>query len=173
MKKILCLVLAAAMLAVILLPFAIAEVAIEPETAHIVKVDLTGLIVSLLIVVFEFLLAWIIKAVIPPLRLWLEARTTNEQRSLLYNVVKELVEAAENTILGVGKGKQKMDYVKKGLEARGFTVDIDMIESAVKNMNDEWALRLIQAMNGEDVDEEFIIEKDEPEPEVEETDPDN
>ena len=172
MKKFICLILAVAFVAVLLLPYAAAEPVVTTAAEPTIKVDLTGLIVSVVVLVFEALLVWIIKAVIPPLRNWLEARTTNEQRTLLYNVVKELVEAAENTIVGVGMGRQKLTYVVDGLEARGFTVDIDMIESVVKRMNDEWALRIVQAMTSGEGEADILTEEDTPESDVEEKDPD-
>lgn len=100
------------------------------------QINLTGVIVSLLVLLFNVLLAWIAKVVVPPLKEWLAAKTTTEQRGLMYTFVKELVAAAEQTIVGAGLGSEKMQYVIDGLKAKGITVDIDMIEAAVKEMND-------------------------------------
>ena len=60
----------------------------------------------------------------------------------MYTVVKELVSAAEQTIVGAGLGSEKMQYVIDGLKSKGITVDIDMIEAAVKEMNDAAEERL-------------------------------
>lgn len=119
------------------------------------QINLTGVIVSLLALLFNALLAWIAKVVVPPLKEWLAAKTTTEQRGLMYTFVKELVAAAEQTIVGAGLGSEKMQYVIDGLKAKGITVDIDMIEAAVKEMNDaaEERLASIFGFEQEDNDE--------------------
>lgn len=119
------------------------------------QINLTGVIVSLLALLFNALLAWIAKVVVPPLKEWLAAKTTTEQRGLMYTFVKELVAAAEQTIVGAGLGSEKMQYVIDGLKAKGVTVDIDMIEAAVKEMNDaaEERLASIFGFEQEDNDE--------------------
>nr|DAT00190.1 MAG TPA: holin [Caudoviricetes sp.] len=119
------------------------------------QINLTGVIVSLLVLLFNVLLAWIAKVVVPPLKEWLAAKTTTEQRGLMYTFVKELVAAAEQTIVGAGLGSEKMQYVIDGLKAKGITVDIDMIEAAVKEMNDaaEERLASIFGFEQEDNDE--------------------
>ena len=119
------------------------------------QINLTGVIVSLLVLLFNVLLAWIAKVVVPPLKEWLAAKTTTEQRGLMYTFVKELVAAAEQTIVGAGLGSEKMQYGIDGLKAKGITVDIDMIEAAVKEMNDaaEERLASIFGFEQEDNDE--------------------
>ena len=119
------------------------------------QINLTGVIVSLLALLFNALLAWIAKVVVPPLKEWLAAKTTTEQRGLMNTFVKELVAAAEQTIVGAGLGSEKMQYVIDGLKAKGITVDIDMIEAAVKEMNDaaEERLASIFGFEQEDNDE--------------------
>ena len=119
------------------------------------QINLTGVIVSLLALLFNALLAWIAKVVVPPLKEWLAAKTTTEQHGLMYTFVKELVAAAEQTIVGAGLGSEKMQYVIDGLKAKGITVDIDMIEAAVKEMNDaaEERLASIFGFEQEDNDE--------------------
>ena len=119
------------------------------------QINLTGVIVSLLALLFNALLAWIAKVVVPPLKEWLAAKTTTEQRGLMYTFVKELVAAAEQTIVGAGLGSEKMQYVIDGLKAKGITVDMDMIEAAVKEMNDaaEERLASIFGFEQEDNDE--------------------
>lgn len=134
-------------------------------------VDLTQVVISVVLLVFNFLLAWIIKAVIPPIRLWLEARTTNEQRTLLYNLVYTLVNAAEQ-VIGRGRGSEKFQYVIQVLEENGYTVDVDMIEAAVKEMDDVVEARVIEALKMPSVEVERDP-KEEPGDEAEEEDSDN
>lgn len=114
----------------------------ESTDASGFHLDITGVIVSLLALLFNALLAWIAKVVVPPLKEWLAAKTTTEQRGLMYTFVKELVAAAEQTIVGAGLGSEKMQYVVDRLKEKGIEVDIDMIEAAVKEMNDAAEERL-------------------------------
>ena len=95
--------------------------------------------------------------VIPPLKEWLSAKTTTEQRGLMYTFVKELVAAAEQTIVGAGLGSEKMQYVIDGLKAKGITVDIDMIEAAVKEMNDAAEERLLEFFDTIEVEHGEVI----------------
>ena len=76
------------------------------------------------------LLATIITVKVVP---WVKARTTNEQQTMLRATIKTLVFAAEQ-IYGAGRGEEKLEYVISRLEKKGFTVDIDAIEAAVKEM---------------------------------------
>ena len=143
MKKIFCLVLTLAVMLTLLCPALVyAEQASDPAPAPLI--DLTGIILSVVRLLFYALLAWLVKAVIPPVKRWLDAKTTAEQRSLMYQVVYELVNAAEQTI-GAGMGTAKLAYVRKALREKGFDVDIDMIEAAVKQMNDEAEERMLAA----------------------------
>lgn len=129
------------------------------------QINLTGVIVSLLALLFNALLAWIAKVVVPPLKEWLAAKTTSEQRGLMYSFVKELVAAAEQTIVGVGLGGEKMQYVVDRLKEKGIEVDIDMIEAAVKEMNDTAEEKLlsfldtIEILDGEDAPNKFLEQK--------------
>ena len=136
MKKIL-----AVLLAVILIltgaffAYAIAETQEDaPSAAPLI--DLTGLIIAVLALVFDFLLAWIARVIIPPIKEWLHERTTEKQRSLIWDATEKLVDAAEQIIIGPGEGKRRMAYVQAGLQQRGYTVDTDLIEAAVKRMNE-------------------------------------
>ena len=61
---------------------------------------------------------------------WIKSKTTSEQQALLTATVRTLVYAAEQ-LYGAGKGAEKLDYVIKELEARGFTADRAAIEAAV------------------------------------------
>lgn len=125
---------------------AVAEEAAAPATEQEPMIDLTELIISIVGMVFSLLLAWLVKAVIPPLKSWLAAKTTAEQRSLLYQIVQNLVNAAEQ-LMGRGKGCEKIDYVIAALEEKGFEVDLNMIESAVKEMNDKAMARALAALS--------------------------
>lgn len=145
MKKILAVILA------LILVFSVCVVAMAEEVvAPIVEqspmIDLTQIVTSIVGLIFSFLLAWFIKAVIPPLKKWLEAKTTAEQRTMLYQVVQNLVNAAEQ-LIGRGKGSEKMKYVIAALEERGFEIDLDMIESAVKEMNDKAMAQALSVFN--------------------------
>lgn len=146
MKKILSILLVMALLLCgAYFAYAIAEAPDAAPDAPVV--DLTRVIVSVLVLVFEFLLAWIAKVIVPPLREWLGVNTTERQRKLLWDAITSLVEAAEQTITGPGQGKQRLEYVIAGLMERGFAVDRDMIEAAVKQMNDKLALTMGEAFD--------------------------
>jgi len=108
----------------------------ESAAAPVVTVDLTGAVVALVRLVFYILLAWLGKVVVPELREWLQARTTAEQRAALWDVVVKLVEAAEQ-LFGAGVGDDKREYVASELRRAGYSVDFNLIEAAVKEMNDK------------------------------------
>ena len=129
MKKIFVLLLA---MLVVCCPVVLAEAA-EPA---VVTVDLTGAVVALVRLVFYILMAWLGKAVVPELREWLQARATAEQRAALWDVVVKLVEAAEQ-LFGAGVGDDKREYVASELRRAGYSVDFNLIEAAVKEMNDK------------------------------------
>lgn len=142
MKRYFAVLLCAMMLMTILCtPYALAEVLEPPASPEApasptFTVNLTGLVIAILVAFFEFLLAWLLKAVIPPAKRWLDSHTTKNQQQILWNVVTRLVEAAEQTITGLNQGEQKMAYVKAALNAHGYDVDTYLIEAAVKEMND-------------------------------------
>ena len=164
MKKFLAVLLAFMLLTVILCPAYVAETATEPPASTAPLIDLTQLILAVVVLIFNFLLAWLLKAVIPPLRKWLETHTSAEQQTLIWNVIMRLVEAAEQTITESGAGARKMAYVQAGLREHGFTVNPALIEAAVKEMND----KLLYAMTppcllpdlGEDDDPDDEDEED-------------
>ena len=64
------------------------------------------------------------------------AGMTAEQQALLLATTKTLVFAAEQ-IYDAGGGKEKLMYVKGKLMEKGFSVDVDVIEAMVKEMNIE------------------------------------
>ena len=65
---------------------------------------------------------------------WLKSKTTKEQQDYLLATARVLVYAAEQ-VYGAGKGDAKMQYVQDELENRGLSVDIPVIEAAVREMN--------------------------------------
>lgn len=88
-------------------------------------IDLTDIIQA----VIALIVALITYKVIP----WIKARTTESQQAVLMATVRTLVYAAEQ-LYGAGKGDEKLAYVKQKLEEKGFEVDIDAIEAAVKEI---------------------------------------
>lgn len=136
MKKIVSILLVVSLLVCgALCAYALAE-ATEPATPAAPLVDLTAVILAVLALVFDFLLAWIAKVIIPPIKEWLAARTTEKERGLIWDAICKLVDAAEQIITGPGQGARRLAYVEAGLKQRGYTVDNDMIEAAVKRMKD-------------------------------------
>ena len=93
-------------------------------------IDLTDIIQA----VIALIVALITYKVIP----WLKARTTESQQAILMATVRTLVYAAEQ-LYGAGKGDEKLQYVKQKLEEKGFDIDIDAIEAAVKEITIEIA----------------------------------
>ena len=145
MKKIF-VVLMAALLLVVFCFSAMAETAV---TAPMFTVNVTQLVTAIIGVVFSALLAWIVKAVIPPLKGWLDEHTTTEQQTRAWTMIKWLVEAAEQTITGYAKGSEKLEWVIKELKARGIEVDRALVEAAVKEMNDKAKADIDLAIKGD------------------------
>lgn len=87
------------------------------------NIDLTPIIEALLM-----LIAGLITYKLLP---WIKARATTEQLAAMDTATTILVFAAEQ-IYGAGKGAEKLDYVIKELEKRGFTADRAAVEAAVK-----------------------------------------
>ena len=67
---------------------------------------------------------------------WIKAKTTQEQQNLLLSITSVLVFAAEQ-LYGSGRGEEKLDYVVRELEARGFTADRAAIEAVVRDYADK------------------------------------
>lgn len=88
-------------------------------------IDLTPILEALIAV----LAALITRKLIP----WLEARLNLQQKQLLQATTRTLVYAAEQ-LYGAGTGAKKLEYVRCGLEERGFTIDQAEIEAAVRAM---------------------------------------
>lgn len=91
-----------------------------------VYIDLTAIVQALLA-----LLAGVITVKVVP---WVKARTSTQQQDLLTSTMQILVYAAEQ-IYGSNSGQLKLDYVENELRRRGFTIDRDAIEAAVREMN--------------------------------------
>ena len=88
--------------------------------------------------IFEAIIALIAALVTYKLIPWLKARTTESQQAILMATVRTLVYAAEQ-LYGAGKGKEKFTYVRQKLQEKGFDVDVDAIEAAVKEITIEIA----------------------------------
>lgn len=104
------------------------------EAAPAMTVDLTEVVIAAMMLTFDLILTWAARTLLPVVGEWLKARTTEEQRRLLYELTESLVAAAEQ-LFGAGRGKEKLDYVMEGLAKRGMTADVDLIEAAVRGMN--------------------------------------
>ena len=88
-------------------------------------IDLTPLFQA----VIALLAALITSRLIP----WIKKKIGAEEMNMLNAATRTVVFAAEQ-IYGAGKGAEKMEYVISQLEKKGFTVDIDAIEAAVKEL---------------------------------------
>ena len=64
---------------------------------------------------------------------WIQARTTAQQQEMLRAAVSVAVYAAEQ-LYGAGAGKEKLMYVKGQLAKKGYKVDVDEIEAAVREL---------------------------------------
>jgi hypothetical protein len=142
MKKFLAIMLTAMLLTVFLFSCLAETAAPEP----MFTVDVTQLVISIIGVIFSALLAWIIKAIIPPVKTWLIEHTTTEQQTRAWTMIKWLVEAAEQTIVGAAKGSERLEWVLEELKARGIKVDRALVEAAVKEMNDSAKAQIDEAI---------------------------
>ncbi len=158
MKRFIAILLAVILLAGMILmmggmiAYALAEAA-EPAPGA-PQVNLTGVIVAALALVFDFLLAWIAKVMIPPIKAWMKQHMTERQRDMAWDLICKLVDAAEQIITGPGMGTSRMDYVKQALLDRGVEVDTDLIEAAVKRMNERMMLTLEEGLDVGEADPE-------------------
>lgn len=113
-------------------------------------VNVTQLVIAIMGVVFNVLLAWLIKTVIPPLKSWLKIHTTTETQNRTWTMIKWLVEAAEQTITGYAMGDKRLEWVQAQLKARGIDVDLALIEAAVKEMKDNAYKEIKQVIDTDD-----------------------
>lgn len=88
--------------------------------------------------IFEAIIALIAALVTYKLIPWIKAKTTESQQAILMATVRTLVYAAEQ-LYGAGKGKEKFTYVRQKLQEKGFDIDVDAIEAAVKEITIEIA----------------------------------
>ena len=144
MKKILS-VLLAMLLIVMCSTACLAEAADVPVPAF--TIDITQVVIALMWLVFNALLLWIVKTIIPPAKKWLDTHTTSEQQNRVWTVVKWLVEAAEQTIVGPARGPERLAWVIAQLRARGIQADQMMIEAAVKEMKDMAGAQIAEAIS--------------------------
>ena len=86
--------------------------------------------------IFQAVLALLAALITYKLIPWIKARTTAEQRGLLTAMTSTLVFAAEQ-LYGAGAGAEKLDYVIRQLEERGFTADRAVIEAVIKDYTEE------------------------------------
>lgn len=135
-----------------MIAYALAEAAEPAPGAPLV--NLTGVIVAALALVFDFLLAWIAKVMIPPIKAWMKQHMTERQRGMTWDLICKLVDAAEQIITGPGMGTSRMDYVKQALLDRGVEVDTDLIEAAVKRMNERMMHTLEEGLDVGETDPE-------------------
>lgn len=85
--------------------------------------------------IFQAILALLAALITYKLIPWIKTRTTAEQQNLLLSVTSVLVFAAEQ-LYGAGRGPEKLDYVVRELEKRGFTADRAAIEAVIKEYAD-------------------------------------
>ena len=122
MKKIL-MILVSLML-VMLVSVSMAEGAVA-SIDYSPAIDLTPLFQAAI----AFLAALVSYKLIP----WIQARTTAQQQEMLRAAVSVAVYAAEQ-LYGAGAGKEKLMYVKGQLAKKGYKVDVDEIEAAVREL---------------------------------------
>ena len=82
---------------------------------------------------FQALIGLLAALVTYKLMPWIQARTTAQQQDMLRAAVSVAVYAAEQ-IYGAGKGKEKLTYVIGQLAKKGYHVDKDEIEAAVREL---------------------------------------
>lgn len=121
MKKFLIVLVALALM--LFVPVAMAE-AVDPAPA-LGGIDLTP--------IFQALIALLASLVTLKLIPWIQARTTAQQQDMLRAAVSVAVYAAEQ-LYGAAAGHEKLLYVKGQLAKKGFRVDIDEIEAAVRDL---------------------------------------
>lgn len=112
-------------------------------------IDITQIIIAVIGLIFSAVTTWLVTALAPAVRNWLNAHANETQHKLLCDLIRQLVDAAEQMIVGKGQGAAKLQFVKEQLNKRGFDVDVEMIEAAVKEMNNNSICHIL----GEEVEE--------------------
>lgn len=116
-------------------------------------IDLTDILQAVL----ALLAAIITKKLIP----WIKARTTQEQQSALLSMTSVLVFAAEQ-MYGAGHGADKLDYVIRELEERGYTADRAAIEAVIKDHAEQLHSKPRETDSVDDTAEDESMEDEEP-----------
>ena len=83
--------------------------------------------------IFQALIALLASIITIKVIPWIKARTTAQQQEMLRAAVSVAVYAAEQ-LYGAGNGKEKLMYAKGQLAKKGYHVDIDEIEAAVREL---------------------------------------
>lgn len=65
---------------------------------------------------------------------WLKNKVSETKVNNALTYIKIAVQAAEQMFLGAGRGKEKLQYVQSYLETKGFSIDLEMIESTVNEL---------------------------------------
>lgn len=89
-------------------------------------IDLTPLINAAIAIIAAIALKYLVP--------WLKAKLGEVNYNTMTKVVETLVTSAEQLYKGSGRGEEKLQYVIKQLEQRGYTVDRDEIEASVKKL---------------------------------------
>lgn len=89
------------------------------------RVDLTP--------IFQAVIALLASLVTIKLIPWIKARTTAQQQEMLRATISVLVYAADQMFKAT-EGKQKLMYVKGKLADKGYHIDVEEIEAAVREL---------------------------------------
>lgn len=87
-------------------------------------IDLT----KILIAIIDVIALLVTYKLIP----WIKAHTTNEQRKYIEAIITTGVFAAEQ-LYGAGHGSEKLEFVRKYLQGKGYDVNTAEIEAVVYN----------------------------------------
>lgn len=135
MKKILGLIMILTLaLCVFAFPAYAEEAMTDPPAAPAVTIDLTGIAQAIIA-----LMAALVTTKLVP---WIKTKTTQEQQKALNVMVDTLVFAAEQIYKTPGAGRTKLEYVQSQLMAKGYIIDLDAIEAAVRRMNTQGGIMI-------------------------------
>lgn len=115
----------------------------------ITTIDLTPALQALIM-----LLSALITAFVVP---WLKTKLKAQQWDALVNATKTAVFAAEQ-VYGSGWGRDKMRYAEEYITAKGYKVDVDLIEATVRQHFGHWE----NPVNLPPAEEEPAEEEEEP-----------
>ena len=104
-----------------------------------VSIDITGIVLGSLGLIFTAFGTWFTRKVLP----WLRARTSKAQWDLWQTVATTAVRAAEEIYRYEGQGEAKFAYVEDALRKAGIVLDVERVTQLIKSaVND---LRLEKA----------------------------